>query len=62
MTTERFKPERGQTYFMVSAYNPTPYEFTWNGNKANLAHFAHHTLYRTKSEAEAIIKTRDLDV
>ncbi len=53
MTTERWKPKIGEAYFIVSDYSPEPYGYIWQGNKMNLNHAMHKTLYRTKEEALA---------
>lgn len=56
MTIERFKPTIGDTYFMIAETTNQVYEFIWHGDKSDLAHIQHHTLYRTRREAEGIIR------
>jgi hypothetical protein len=49
--SERWKPERGETYFIISAYAADPYEHVWQGDKGDLGRFKYKVLYRTREEA-----------
>lgn len=58
MTEQKQKPEPGETYFVVSEYANEPYQFVWQGTKQNRDHLMHKTHYRTREEAETVIKQR----